>query len=43
MPGFPAGSLHRELRTMAESGLLLREHAGNRVWYQANQVRSISR
>ena len=43
MTGIPAGSLHRELHTMAESGLLLREYAGSRVWYRANQVCPISR
>jgi DNA-binding IclR family transcriptional regulator len=40
--GIPSGSLRRELRTVTESGLLLRDHAGNRVLYRANQVRSIS-
>ena len=32
----PAGSLHRELKRLAESGLLLREPAGNQVLYRAN-------
>jgi len=32
-----AGSAHRELRRLAESGLLLRESAGNQVRYRANQ------
>jgi len=31
-----AGSLHRELKAMAESGLLLREKLGNQVFYRAN-------
>jgi predicted nucleotidyltransferase len=38
MTGMSAGSIHRELKVMAESGLLLREHAGNQVLYQANQA-----
>jgi predicted nucleotidyltransferase len=33
----PAGSLHRELKLLAESGLLLREPAGNQVRYRANR------
>jgi len=41
MTGMSAGSIHRELKTMAESGLLLREHVGNQVLYQANQACSI--
>ena len=41
MTGIPAGSIHRELKAMAESGLLLREHVGNQVFYQANQACSI--
>lgn len=36
MTGISAGSLHRELKAMAESGLLLRERLGNQVFYQAN-------
>jgi predicted nucleotidyltransferase len=38
MTGISAGSIHRELKAMAESGLLIREHAGNQVLYQANQA-----
>jgi predicted nucleotidyltransferase len=34
--GVSAGSLHRELKAMAESGLLLREKSGNQVFYKAN-------
>jgi predicted nucleotidyltransferase len=34
MTGISAGSLHRELRAMAESGLLLREKVGNLVFYR---------
>jgi predicted nucleotidyltransferase len=38
MTGISAGSIHRELRAMSESGILLREHAGNQVLYQANRA-----
>ncbi len=41
MTGIPVGSLHRELKSLAESGLLLREHSGNQVFYQANRDSSI--
>ena len=34
----PAGSLHRELRLLADSGLLTRIPAGNQVRYQANRA-----
>ena len=34
MTGVSAGSLHRELKAMAESGLLLREKLGNQVFYR---------
>ncbi|MGQ0835677.1 MAG: nucleotidyltransferase domain-containing protein [Gammaproteobacteria bacterium] len=33
----PAGSLHRELKTLAEGELLEREPAGNQVRYRANR------
>jgi len=36
MTGISAGSLHRELKAMAESGLLLREKIGNQVFYRAD-------
>lgn len=39
--GVSAGSLHRELTAMAESGLLVREKLGNLVFYQANAHCSI--
>ena len=39
--GVSAGSLHRELRAMAESGLLVREKLGNQVFYRANTDCSI--
>jgi predicted nucleotidyltransferase len=35
--GFSPGSIHREMKAMAEVGLLLREHVGNQVLYQVNQ------
>lgn len=41
MTGVSAGSLHRELKSMAESGLLMREKVGNQVFYQANPNCSI--
>ncbi len=37
MTGISAGSLHRELKAMAQAGLLLREHRGNQVLYQADR------
>ncbi len=33
----PAGSLHRELKLLADAGLLVRHPAGNQVRYQANR------
>jgi len=36
MTGISAGSLHRELKAMAESGLLLRQKIGNQVFYRAD-------
>lgn len=39
--GVSAGSLHRELKAMAASGLLLREKIGNQVFYRANSDCSI--
>lgn len=41
LTGVSAGSLHRELKAMAESGLLLREKTGNQVFYRANTDSSI--
>ena len=38
MTGISAGSIHRELKVLADSGLLYREHSGNQVFYQANQA-----
>ena len=37
MTGVPAGSLHRELKAMADAGLLVREQVGNQVLYRADQ------
>lgn len=37
LTGVPAGSLHRELRQLAEAGLLLAERSGNQVLYSANE------
>lgn len=36
LTGVPAGSLHRELRLLAEAGLLRAERSGNQVRYSAN-------
>ena len=38
MTGVPAGSIHRELKTMSEAGLLVREQVGNQVLYHADQT-----
>jgi|CXWL01.1.fsa_nt_gi predicted nucleotidyltransferase len=38
LTGIPAGSLHRELRQLAEAGLLVAERRGNQVLYSANQA-----
>jgi predicted nucleotidyltransferase len=35
--GISAGTLHRELKSLADTGLLSREQVGNQVRYQANQ------
>lgn len=37
MTGISPGSIHRELKATSESGLLIREHVGNQVFYQVNQ------
>lgn len=36
--GVPAGSLHRELKSLADAGLLTRTASGNQVRYQANRT-----
>lgn len=41
LTGISAGSLHRELKVMAEAGLLIRERQGNQVLYQADRSCSI--
>lgn len=38
LTGVPAGSLHRELRALAEAGLLARSVSGNQVRYQADRA-----
>ena len=35
--GVPAGSLHRELRQLADAGLVAAERSGNQVLYRANE------
>lgn len=37
LTGVPAGSLHRELKLLAEAGLLRRSSSGNQVRYQVEQ------
>jgi predicted nucleotidyltransferase len=37
LTGVPAGSLHRELKLLEDTGLLLRSTSGNQVRYQANR------
>ena len=37
LTGVPAGSLHRELRQLAEAGLLVAARSGNQVLYSANE------
>lgn len=37
LTGVPAGSLHRELKLLADAGLLMRHAVGNQVRYQANR------
>lgn len=37
LTGIPAGSLHRELRLLAEADLLVRQSVGRQVYYQANR------
>ena len=38
LTGVPAGSLHRELRQLAEAGLLVPTRSGNQVLYSANEA-----
>jgi DNA-binding transcriptional ArsR family regulator len=37
LTGAAPGSLHRELRSLAEMGLLIRQETGRQVYYRANQ------
>ncbi len=37
LTGVPAGSLHRELRQLADAGLLDAERVGNQIHYSANE------
>lgn len=37
LTGIPAGSLHRELRLLADAGLLDAERIGNQLHYSANE------
>lgn len=38
LTGIPAGSLHRELRQLADAGLLVAIRSGNQVLYSANEA-----
>ena len=38
LTGVPAGSLHRELRQLADAGLLIAERIGNQIHYSANEA-----
>jgi predicted nucleotidyltransferase len=37
LTGVPAGSLHRELRQLADAGLVVGERSGNQLLYSANE------
>ena len=41
LTGVPAGSLHRELRQLADAGLLVAARSGNQVLYGANEASPI--
>ena len=41
LTGVPAGSLHRELRQLADAGLLVASRSGNQVLYGANEASPI--
>jgi predicted nucleotidyltransferase len=43
LTGVPAGSLHRELRQLAETGLLVAERSGNQILYSANEASPVFR
>jgi predicted nucleotidyltransferase len=38
LTGVPAGSLHRELRQLADTGLLVAVRSGNQILYSANEA-----
>jgi DNA-binding transcriptional ArsR family regulator len=41
LTGIPAGSLHRELRQLADAGLLSARRVGNQIHYSANEASPI--
>jgi len=41
LTGVPVGSLHRELKSLADAGLLEREPVGNQVRYRANRLHQV--
>lgn len=43
LTGVPAGSLHRELRQLADAGLLVATRSGNQVLYSANEASPVFR
>jgi len=43
LTGIPAGSLHRELRQLADAGLLFATRSGNQVLYSANEASPVFR
>ena len=43
LTGIPAGSLHRELRQLADAGLLVAVRSGNQVLYSANESSPVFR
>jgi DNA-binding transcriptional ArsR family regulator len=43
LTGVPAGSLHRELRQLADAGLLRAERIGNQIHYMANEASPVFR
>ena len=43
LTGVPAGSLHRELRQLAEAGLVAAERSGNQLLYRANEASPVFR
>lgn len=43
LTGVPAGSLHRELRLLANAGLLIAERSGNQIRYSANEESPVFR